>query len=140
MSTSQPRTGVIIAAAGSGTRLGRGSKALVRLNGRTALARVVELFLGLPEIDQIVVVGPPALLELARSPHGASLPPAGRRAVADRAIELQVLRGLSDHVAAMQSRNLVPNHESSILKLFHTELSVRMAATAMQVIGPYGML
>jgi len=61
------RTGVIIAAAGSGTRLGLGSKALVRLNGRTTLARVVELFLGLDEVDQIVVVGPPARLEKARA-------------------------------------------------------------------------
>jgi 2-C-methyl-D-erythritol 4-phosphate cytidylyltransferase len=61
------RTGVIIAAAGSGTRLGLGTKALVRLNGRTTLARVVELFLGLDEVDQIVVVGPPARLEKARA-------------------------------------------------------------------------
>ena len=68
MSSTQKRTvGVIIAAAGAGTRLGLGSKALVRLNGRTTLARVVELFLGLPEIDQIVVVGPPARLEKARA-------------------------------------------------------------------------
>src|SRR2546429_9612898 len=58
--------GAIVAAAGSGTRLGRGSKALVRLNGRTALARAVELFLSLEEVGRIVVVGPPDQLELAR--------------------------------------------------------------------------
>jgi len=58
--------GAIVAAAGSGSRLGRGSKALVELNGRTTLARVVELFLSLDEIDRIVVVGPPARLESAR--------------------------------------------------------------------------
>jgi 2-C-methyl-D-erythritol 4-phosphate cytidylyltransferase len=57
--------GVIVAAAGSGSRLGRGSKALVRLNGRTTLARVLELFLGMEEIDRIVVVGPPSRLETA---------------------------------------------------------------------------
>jgi 2-C-methyl-D-erythritol 4-phosphate cytidylyltransferase len=57
--------GAIVAAAGSGSRLGRGSKALVRLNGRTTLARVLELFLALDEIDRIVVVGPPSRLENA---------------------------------------------------------------------------
>src|ERR1700680_4584305 len=57
--------GAIVAAAGSGSRLGRGSKALVRLNGRTTLARAVELFLGLDEVDRIVVVGPPSRLENA---------------------------------------------------------------------------
>src|SRR6266513_5229059 len=62
-----PSVGAIVAAAGSGSRLGLGSKALVRLNGRTTLARVVELFLGLEEVDQIVVVGPPSRLEKARA-------------------------------------------------------------------------
>ena len=54
-----PSVGAIVAAAGSGSRLGRGSKALVRLNGRTTLARVLELFLALvpvpePEPDEHV--------------------------------------------------------------------------------------
>src|SRR5260370_12091189 len=55
--------GAIVAAAGSGSRLGRGSKALVPLNGRTTLARVLELFLALDEVERIVVVGPPGRLE-----------------------------------------------------------------------------
>jgi 2-C-methyl-D-erythritol 4-phosphate cytidylyltransferase/2-C-methyl-D-erythritol 2,4-cyclodiphosphate synthase len=58
--------GAIVAAAGSGTRLGLGSKALVPLNGRTMLSRVVELFLSLDEVDMLAVVGPPAGLERAR--------------------------------------------------------------------------
>jgi 2-C-methyl-D-erythritol 4-phosphate cytidylyltransferase len=58
--------GAIIAAAGSGTRLGLGSKALVPLHGRTSLSRVLELFLGLDEVERIVVVGPPGQLEAAR--------------------------------------------------------------------------
>jgi 2-C-methyl-D-erythritol 4-phosphate cytidylyltransferase len=57
--------GAIVAAAGTGSRLGRGSKALVRLNGKTTLARVLELFLALDEIERIVVVGPPSRLEIA---------------------------------------------------------------------------
>ena len=59
--------GALIAAAGLGTRLGRGSKALLQLNGRTTLARAVELFLGLPEVGRIVVVAPPARLAEART-------------------------------------------------------------------------
>ena len=47
-------TGAIVAAAGLGTRLGRGAKALVELNGRTALSRVVELFLGLDEVGRAI--------------------------------------------------------------------------------------
>jgi CTP:molybdopterin cytidylyltransferase MocA len=34
----------IVAAAGAGTRLGMGSKALLSLNGKTLVARAVELF------------------------------------------------------------------------------------------------
>jgi 2-C-methyl-D-erythritol 4-phosphate cytidylyltransferase len=57
----------IVAAAGLGTRLGRGTKALVQLNGRSTLARAVELFLGLDEVTRIVVVGPPARLAAAEA-------------------------------------------------------------------------
>src|ERR1700716_1400205 len=60
-----PSVGAIVAAAGSGSRLGRGSKALVRLNGRTTLARGLELFLALKEVGRIVVAGPPSRLENA---------------------------------------------------------------------------
>jgi 2-C-methyl-D-erythritol 4-phosphate cytidylyltransferase len=63
-----------VAAAGSGSRLGLGSKALVPLNGRTTLARVVELFLSLDEVAAIAVVGPPARLELARGEVDALRP------------------------------------------------------------------
>src|SRR5712692_8623541 len=69
-----PAVGAIVAAAGSGSRLGRGSKAYVRLNGRTTLARVLELFLALDEVDRIVVVGPPSRLENAER-EVASLSP-----------------------------------------------------------------
>src|SRR2546430_17045500 len=69
-----PSVGAIVAAAGSGSRLGRGSKALVRLNGRTTLARVLELFLSLDEVGRIVVVGPPARLETAEQEVAALHP------------------------------------------------------------------
>jgi 2-C-methyl-D-erythritol 4-phosphate cytidylyltransferase len=66
--------GAVVAAAGSGTRLGKGSKALVPLNGRTTLARVVELFLSLDEVDRVVVVAPAARLETARAEVDALRP------------------------------------------------------------------
>jgi len=71
--------GAIVAAAGTGSRLGLGSKALVRLNGRTTLARVLELFLGMEEIDRIVVVGPPSRLENAQREVEALRP--GKRVI-----------------------------------------------------------
>jgi 2-C-methyl-D-erythritol 4-phosphate cytidylyltransferase len=74
---SAATVGAIVAAAGTGTRLGRGSKALVRLNGRTTLARVLELFLALDEIDRIVVVGPPSRLENAQREVEALYPRKG---------------------------------------------------------------
>ena len=77
MSTANGRpvsVGAIVAAAGLGTRLGLGSKALVRLNGRTTLARAVELFLGLDEVSRIVVVGPPSRLETAAQEVSALRP------------------------------------------------------------------
>jgi 2-C-methyl-D-erythritol 4-phosphate cytidylyltransferase len=61
-----PRVGAIVVAAGSGSRLGMGSKALVELNGKTVLAWSLELFLQLDEIDQIVVPGPEGRLEAVR--------------------------------------------------------------------------
>jgi len=61
------RVAAIVAAAGAGTRLGKGSKALVQLNGRTALARVLELFLALDEVSTIVVAAPPSRLEVVRA-------------------------------------------------------------------------
>lgn len=60
-----PRVGAVIVGAGSGTRLGLGSKALVELRGRTLLARVVEVFLAVPEVEEIVVVAPASALERA---------------------------------------------------------------------------
>jgi 2-C-methyl-D-erythritol 4-phosphate cytidylyltransferase len=67
--------GVIVVGAGSGTRLGMGSKALVGLNGRSVLARVIDLFSSLDEVGRIVVVAPADRLDATRHETG----PAGRR-------------------------------------------------------------
>jgi len=68
------RVGAIVAAAGLGSRLGRGSKALVALNGKTTLARAVGLFLGMDEVDEVVVVGPAGALDLVRAEVAALAP------------------------------------------------------------------
>jgi 2-C-methyl-D-erythritol 4-phosphate cytidylyltransferase len=53
----QVRTfGVVIPAAGTGTRFGGGDKLLVDLNGRSVLQRSVGLFAGREDVTQIVVV------------------------------------------------------------------------------------
>ena len=60
--------------------------------------------------------------------------------IADRMIEAGVEEMLSYQVISMQNRGLVPNKESSIAKLFSSELDVRIAGTAMRVLGSYGQL
>ena len=57
--TEGPRLGVVVVAAGSGTRLGAGiPKALVEVGGATLLARSLSAVLGLAEEAHVVVVAP----------------------------------------------------------------------------------
>lgn len=59
-----PRLGVVVVAAGSGTRLGAGiPKALVEVGGATLLARSLSAILGLEEEARVVVVAPASHLE-----------------------------------------------------------------------------
>lgn len=96
--------GAVIAAAGQGIRLGRGSKALVALNGRTALSRALELFLGLDEVARIVVVGPPGspepvLAEIARLQAGTRVDVCAGGETRQRSIRAGLLRlGRVDYV------------------------------------------
>ena len=60
--------------------------------------------------------------------------------LADRAIEAGVEEMLCTQVISMQNRGLVPNKESSIAKLFSSELDVRISRTAMKALGLYGQL
>ena len=59
---------------------------------------------------------------------------------ADRWIEAAVAKMLSYVVITIQSNGRVPNHEASIAKLFNTELSQRIARTAMKMTGTNGLL
>ncbi len=63
-----------------------------------------------------------------------------RNEIADRAIEAEVEGMLCTQVISMQNRGLVPNKESSIAKLFSSELDVRIAGTAMKALGLYSQL
>jgi len=58
----------------------------------------------------------------------------------DRWIEATTAKMLSYRVITIQAEGRVPNHEASIAKLFNTELSQRIARTAMKMIGTHGLL
>ena len=60
--------------------------------------------------------------------------------LADTAIEINVARLLGYRVSWMQSMDLVPNHESSISKLFGTELQQRNARHGINMLGLGGQL
>jgi len=63
-----------------------------------------------------------------------------RSEFADRWIEATTAKMLSYRVVTIQAEGRVPNHEASIAKLFNTELSQRIARTAMKLTGTYGLL
>jgi hypothetical protein len=63
-----------------------------------------------------------------------------RYEIADRAIESEVEQMLSYQVISMQNRGLVPNKESSIAKLYSSELDIRIAGTVLKTLGLYGQL
>jgi len=65
--------------------------------------------------------------------------PALRYELVDRYIEAEVAKMLSYRIVYLQSIGQMPNYEASMAKLFQTELSKRIYATAMKVIGLYGL-
>lgn len=66
--------------------------------------------------------------------------PSARLALADRAVELEVGTLLAYRIPSMQSQGKIPNYEASMSKLFGSQLSQRIAATGMQLIGLLGLL
>jgi len=66
--------------------------------------------------------------------------PSLRTELADRAIEAQVESLISYRIISMQERGQIPNKESSIAKLYSSELDVRLAVTAMHLAGLYGQI
>jgi len=69
-----------------------------------------------------------------------TLRPQHRDTLAELAIELQVARMLAYRVVSLQQTGLVPNHESSISKLFASELSQRLTRALLEILGLAGQL
>ena len=63
-----------------------------------------------------------------------------RLSYADRWVEADIARLFSYNNNTIQVRNMVPNHEASMSKLFTTELSQKIAATTIKLYGLYGTL
>ena len=63
-----------------------------------------------------------------------------RYKLADLWLELSITRLLSYRVVSLQERGLVPNHEASIIKVFNSEFSQRVARAGLSMLGLYGQL
>ena len=63
-----------------------------------------------------------------------------RNELSDRAIEAQVEALICYRIISMQERGEIPNKESSIAKLYSSELDVRLASTAMHLAGMHSQL
>ncbi|MBM3945801.1 MAG: acyl-CoA dehydrogenase [SAR202 cluster bacterium] len=66
--------------------------------------------------------------------------PIFRNRFVEMSIEIEVSRWLSYQIAWMQSRNLVPNKEASIAKLFGSEVSQHLYGLGMDMLGMFGQL
>jgi alkylation response protein AidB-like acyl-CoA dehydrogenase len=55
-------------------------------------------------------------------------------------IESDISRLLSYRIAWMQSRKQIPNYQTSMAKIFKTELTKRIAGLGMEILGYYGHL
>jgi alkylation response protein AidB-like acyl-CoA dehydrogenase len=84
------------------------------------------------------------LVAYARETGGDGRPaakaPAVRHKLAETNIEIEVGRYISYRVASIQARGQIPNYEASIAKIYHSELSQRLARVGMSVLGLYGQL
>ena len=65
---------------------------------------------------------------------------APRHEFADRYIEANVAKTLSQRVISMQASGMIPNYEASMTKLFSSEFRQRIARTATKLLGRYGDL
>lgn len=79
--------------------------------------------------------------ENAENPQSTlSRNPVARAELIDRYIEAKVAKMLSYRVVHLQNTGLIPNYESSMAKLFATELTQRIYRTAMKTVGLYGQI
>jgi alkylation response protein AidB-like acyl-CoA dehydrogenase len=80
------------------------------------------------------------VLDLIGLAHGLRVGAAMRSELADIYVATEVARLMSHNVASLQDRGLVPNYESSMVKLFTSELSQRVANCAVRLFGQRGAL
>jgi alkylation response protein AidB-like acyl-CoA dehydrogenase len=66
--------------------------------------------------------------------------PGVKARMADCAIDVELGRILSYRVATLQARGIVPNYESSIAKLFNTDMQFHLSEAGMEIMGLYGQL
>jgi alkylation response protein AidB-like acyl-CoA dehydrogenase len=66
--------------------------------------------------------------------------PGVRPKLAEMSIEIEVGRYISYRVASIQARGQIPNYEASVAKVYHSELSQRLARLGVSVLGLYGQL
>ncbi|MDY7036621.1 MAG: acyl-CoA dehydrogenase family protein, partial [Thermodesulfobacteriota bacterium] len=66
--------------------------------------------------------------------------PIVRQKLADITIEIKVARNLVKRVAWQQDREVIPNYESALLKLFVSESYQKVARVGLEILGLYGQL
>jgi alkylation response protein AidB-like acyl-CoA dehydrogenase len=81
-----------------------------------------------------------AILDLVALVRAANVASQSRARLADLFIASEVARQMSYHVANLQDRGQVPNYESSMVKLFSSELHRRVDTDALNVLGLRGNL
>jgi alkylation response protein AidB-like acyl-CoA dehydrogenase len=79
-----------------------------------------------------------SLEDLVEDTKARRLGHATRFEVAELWMAMEVGYMMAYHVASMQERGLIPNKEASVVKLFSSELSQRLAACALRVRGTAG--
>jgi alkylation response protein AidB-like acyl-CoA dehydrogenase len=78
--------------------------------------------------------------ETVRNGRPLSEDPRVRKALASIAVEIEVFLTFYWQSAWMMDQGQVPELEASALKLIFTEISVKLANTAVDLLGPYGLL
>jgi alkylation response protein AidB-like acyl-CoA dehydrogenase len=63
-----------------------------------------------------------------------------RYEIADRYVEAQIARLMSYRIISMQNAGQLPNKESSVAKLYASELEQRIALTALKTVGVHAQL
>jgi alkylation response protein AidB-like acyl-CoA dehydrogenase len=80
------------------------------------------------------------LVLACRGVPGGRSHPSPRYTLAERAVEIEVGRFLAYRVASIQASGGVPTAEAAAAKIYHTELSQRVANTGIRILGLYGQL